>query len=339
MSKPSAILLLGPLKHPDSPTGGAVVSFGHLVHFLEQQQGVSLKIINTNLRGIHPLLRVVKILVACIKQLTGCSIIWLNVSRPGFVFLAPLIWLVAKFSGKIFVLRKFGGDAIDNYNKLPKWWKWLVRNTAFRANLFLIQTKRELAFFGPISKKTAWFPTTRPATAPQRKGPFKKRFAFISRVTKTKGLEEIISVQKSLPPDYTLDVFGSIVDEPYAQLPFYRGNLAPSEVAKKLSDYDVLLLPTYYPGEGYPGIIIEAFRAGLPVIASRWQAIPEIIIDQYNGLLIQPQSASALYSAITFFNQDNFSDFQQAALESFNDFSLDAVNIRILEQVKALLLR
>ena len=41
----------------------------------------------------------------------------------------------------------------------------------------------------------------------------------------------------------------------------YKGAVQPQDIYNVLSASDVLVLPTYYPGEGYPGIIIEAYAA------------------------------------------------------------------------------
>ena len=38
----------------------------------------------------------------------------------------------------------------------------------------------------------------------------------------------------------------------------YRGPLVPGEVCSVLQSLDVLLFPTWYEGEGMPGIVIEA---------------------------------------------------------------------------------
>ena len=78
----------------------------------------------------------------------------------------------------------------------------------------------------------------------------------------------------------------------------YRGVLAPEEVPRVLSEHDLLLFPSYYPGEGHPGVILEAFQCGLPVIAAKWRAVPELVEHEENGLLVEPRSAGEVRSAI-----------------------------------------
>ena len=51
---------------------------------------------------------------------------------------------------------------------------------------------------------------------------------------------------------------------------------------------------TYWHGEGFPGIFIDAFIAGLPVIATDWSMNGELIKDGKNGRLIPPHDPEAL---------------------------------------------
>ncbi|MGA2604906.1 MAG: glycosyltransferase family 4 protein [Verrucomicrobiia bacterium] len=61
-----------------------------------------------------------------------------------------------------------------------------------------------------------------------------------------------------------------------------------------LVDADTLVFPTYYYMESHPLVVVEALGAGLPVISTRWAAIPEMIEDGVNGLLAKPRDADDL---------------------------------------------
>jgi glycosyltransferase involved in cell wall biosynthesis len=100
-----------------------------------------------------------------------------------------------------------------------------------------------------------------------------------------------------------VDVYGPILDANLEDVfrgrrrTVYRGTVDHDHVEATLMKYDALVLPTYHRGEGYPGVIIEAYMAGLPVICSRWQATPEIV-DDTSGILVSPRDADALHGAM-----------------------------------------
>jgi glycosyltransferase involved in cell wall biosynthesis len=64
-----------------------------------------------------------------------------------------------------------------------------------------------------------------------------------------------------------------------------------------------LVLPTFHPEEGYPGVIAEGFAHGLPVITTRWLAIPEIV-EENCGILIEPGDTPAFVAAVTALHLD-----------------------------------
>jgi glycosyltransferase involved in cell wall biosynthesis len=65
-----------------------------------------------------------------------------------------------------------------------------------------------------------------------------------------------------------------------------------SDIADILQIFDIFALPTL--DEGFGISIIEAQIMGLPVIASSVDAIPEIIQNGYNGLLVPPNDPYSL---------------------------------------------
>jgi glycosyltransferase involved in cell wall biosynthesis len=50
--------------------------------------------------------------------------------------------------------------------------------------------------------------------------------------------------------------------------------------------------------EGFGLVAVEAMRSGVPVVASRIGALPEIVADDVTGMLVAPGSVSELRAAI-----------------------------------------
>ncbi|HYM44530.1 MAG TPA: glycosyltransferase family 4 protein [Steroidobacteraceae bacterium] len=76
----------------------------------------------------------------------------------------------------------------------------------------------------------------------------------------------------------------------------FVGPVSGQGKAQLLEWADALVLPSY--AEGLPYALLEAMAAGVPAIAARVGAIPEVVADGTNGLLIEPRSAPALAMAI-----------------------------------------
>jgi glycosyltransferase involved in cell wall biosynthesis len=126
------------------------------------------------------------------------------------------------------------------------------------------------------------------------------KLCTFSRVIKEKGIEDAINSVKSINDNlgrivYTLDIYGQI-DENYIDrfeklirvspsYISYKGTVNYNESVQVLRNYFALLFPTYYKTEGIPGTIIDAYAAGLPVIASQWDSANEIIEHGLTGFI------------------------------------------------------
>lgn len=63
----------------------------------------------------------------------------------------------------------------------------------------------------------------------------------------------------------------------------YKGEADSSMSVEIIKEYDLLLFPTYYEGEGLAGTIIDALFAGVPIVASDWKYNKDIIKNGING--------------------------------------------------------
>lgn len=247
--------------------------------------------------------------------------------------IAPILWVWAKLFNKKIIYHFFGGNFHLQYNSLPSIFKKILDNTILNSNTVFFETKLLINFFNKQNKTNfVWLPNSRkPIENPSPKPSFNKRFVFISRIIPQKGIEEIISASEDLPPNYQIDIYGPIDSRHYEINYFkgkkvsYKGILRPDEVIDTLKKYDVKLLPSYFDGEGYPGVLIESLSLGIPVITTNWLSLTEIITDNFNGKIIPIKDSEALKNAILSFNDENYSEFCQNALTSFENFNSDKV--------------
>ena len=65
------------------------------------------------------------------------------------------------------------------------------------------------------------------------------------------------------------------------------------DVDRELDRIDWLVLPSLF-GEGLPMVILEAMAAGVPVLATRVEGVPEAIRHGREGLIAEPGSVSSL---------------------------------------------
>lgn len=70
-----------------------------------------------------------------------------------------------------------------------------------------------------------------------------------------------------------------------------------SDVPAELARIDLFVLPSLF-GEGLPMVVLESMAAGVPVVASRVEGVPEAIRHGEDGLLCEPGSAVRLAEAI-----------------------------------------
>lgn len=161
------------------------------------------------------------------------------------------------------------------------------------------------------------------------------RIVFVGRLVKEKGIDVIfrfLAFYNSNAEKYLKKVevyfYGQFFDNEYQAFffeniklfpnAFYRGVLQPNEVLSSLKSYEVLVLPTRYNGEGFPGVIIEAYLAGIPVIVSNWMYLSEFVIHRETGYIFDLETESDFYNYILELVNDNLlhNKMKQHALEN-----------------------
>ena len=104
------------------------------------------------------------------------------------------------------------------------------------------------------------------------------------------------------------------------QVTFY-GNVRNEEIHSRITDEDIFVLMSN--NEGLPISIIEAMRAGLPIISTNISGIPEQVTSFYNGILIKP-TVSDLVNVLNDLSKYDWKTMGENSRKRFeNEFSFD----------------
>jgi glycosyltransferase involved in cell wall biosynthesis len=314
------VLLIGPLP---PAIGGDTRIFSLLVSDLAALPGFEVTVIDTA-RGRQPQNVALNALVM-IRTIWGvlvngprAEVISFHASDRGMATVGPVLRVIARLLGKRFICRLFGGSFDSYYATRGGLVKRVIERTVLASDVCLFQTRRLVDYFTPIaSGRVEWFSNytrlARPADGPaaQRQRQRCERLVFVGHMWVTKGIDILLQSVPFLPDGVTIDLYGPLDDYSEAALTergrgriVYRGVLTNDQVLSALPDYQALVLPTFHDGEGYPGVIVEAFARGLPVIASRWLSIPEIVDDSC-GILIEPKNVDSFVRAVRTLHEDD----------------------------------
>lgn len=159
----------------------------------------------------------------------------------------------------------------------------------------------------PNFKPIMYYPTIK-TKYPNSKRPLK--FVFLSRIMPEKGCDYILEATRLLNEEgykkqFLVDFYGKVADS-YSDVfhekldslknANYCGflNLREKEGYDQLSDYDMMLFPTYWRGEGFAGVFIDAFISGVPMLATDWAHNKIILEDGKTALFIPTHNVLAL---------------------------------------------
>lgn len=321
------------------PIGGATVSSELLLSRLKQRDNLTVTIVNMSRKSIGTISNL-KMLVYVFWQLLRVGsqhdLITFHANSRARMLAGPWLYLCARLLGKPIIMRAFGGSFDEQYQRLPRFYQLWMRRTYLQADVCLLESHKMVDYFSSVGARRAeWFSNfTRDAGLIQST-PYKthcNRFVFLGRVIREKGIDTILQAIPLLDPMVQIDIYGPLDDSFTAQSidalgagkVVHRGILHPEQIVEKLWDYDALVLPTYWPGEGYPAVVLEAYAHGIPVIVTKWLVLEEIV-DQSSGILIDLKSPDQLATAINHLHRDKelYESLQKGARCKASRFSAE----------------
>lgn len=323
-TKGLALLLIGPLP---PPIGGGSVTFKLFCDKVREHAEVrDISIINSSASYFKPrsqifaaesAIRGLRIVYELVQKVYSVDEVFIFGTNGFVTAFTPFLLPILKITGVKCHIRVFGGS-LDRYHRaLPLPFRCLLTFVLSHINTLIVQTSNLHEYFTALIGSNVC--TMRQyRESHQTPDGFKRlststtelRMVFLGHVKRTKGifiLLESIDSLRAFPFHVNCDFYGPISKEDEEEFLTllkntrgvgYKGIVDTRNVVSMLSEYDVLVLPTFYPNEGEPGVIVEAMMAGIPVIASNFQSIPDLVEDGINGLLIEPENSSDLTKAI-----------------------------------------
>ena len=124
---------------------------------------------------------------------------------------------------------------------------------------------------------------------------------FLSRIAVFKGIFDIIDVINNINSEkrtagIKLYIYGDLELNKTDEQSFfnslndnivYKGSISNNLVINELSKYDLFVFPTRCLGEGTPGVISEAFLAGVPVLSSDFPQARFLMRNDFDSSLFK----------------------------------------------------
>lgn len=177
----------------------------------------------------------------------------------------------------------------------------ILRDLPDARRIHLVPNFAQDAFFLPPTQIDAKFGATQPL-----------RLLYLSNLIPGKGYLELLAAYESLTPDarrrLQMDFAGAFenaADETafrqrIVALPGvrYHGVVGGSHKARLLADSHIFCLPTYYPYEGQPISILEAYASGCAVITTDHSGIFDVFDPAVSGIAVEKRSVASLAHAL-----------------------------------------
>lgn len=318
------------------PIGGTAISLQELTNSLCNQNLYALEVFDTSQMKSGSLYKRIVLILKLFQVIKKSQIISLHLAIKQYAFIGILIILISKILKRRVILRRFGGMNIEDINNSII--KMGVLFSHMFSDLIFCQTKRQIQELEDKGLKAhiQWFPTSRTSTKLHllRAGRFeiKYKLIFISQIKIEKGIFFLIDAFKRLHKvmeQVELNIYGPLFDEiTPSQIEQnnaikYGGLLDHLDVQRALASSDCLIFPSFYQGEGYSGVLIEAMQTGTPIIATNWKFNYELL--EGAAIYVPIKDSDAIYQALLkiYQNKNTLPELSARSYERGKLFSQD----------------
>ena len=256
-------------------------------------------------------------------------------SRQGFLRDVVMIWC-ARLRGCRITAHIHGGNYGDFYRACSPAFRWLVRTTLRQVDCIVLLSEelRPMMNFDPalgprlkVVPNSAPFPFESRHRAKELAPGEPVRVLYMSNLVESKGYFALLKaadyiINECGRLDFRFDFCGAFLKNDaddvgvtsieQAKARFqdflrqkgleeyvtYHGVTTGAAKDKAFAENHLFVLPTRYNNEGQPISIIEALAFGMPVLSTRYRAIPDMVVDGQTGLFIRADDPRQIGDAI-----------------------------------------
>lgn len=243
------------------------------------------------------------------------DIVHLHVSERGSVLRNSILAILAFAFSKPVIMHTHGCEFHIFYDNLPSIAQQLINKIWKNCSCVVVLSKSWKNIYvkkcglNPDRVLVKYNPVAVPNDITNSKKTDKTTFVFLGKIAQRKGVFDLLKAFAKLPSalrDKTeLIVAGSgeigkasalAKELEIDSLVSFPGWINPEQRDRLLQRADVFVLPSY--NEGLPMALLEAMSWRLPVITTPVGGIPEIIVDNETGLLVEPGNIQRLTRSI-----------------------------------------
>lgn len=162
---------------------------------------------------------------------------------------------------------------------------------------------------------------------------------FVGRLTQQKGIFYFLEAIKNLDEDKfkfkligDYDIKSRYFDD-FKDKCEFTGHITKDKVIKECQEADIMVFPSLADGFGLSAL--EAMACGVPVICSSNAGVSDLIIDGYNGFVINPGDSNIIYEKLTWIqeNKDILKKISINAKDTAENQSWDKYNTKIKNSI------
>lgn len=294
--------------------------YGDLIPELEK---LGCKYINTtiNRRGTNPLtdLKLLIIYIKLVKKYKPDIILTYTIKPNIYGGLASRVNRVP------YIVNITGlGSAVENSGLLQKITLFLYRIALKKAKCVFFQNNENKDLFVKKQVVSEGYKVIPGSGVSLKEYPYmeyptneKIHFLFIARIMKEKGIEEYLNVANYIKEEYEFTEFHILG---FCEEAYYKDRLEnmhnegiityhgmQKDVKPFYKKAHCIIHPTYYP-EGMSNVLLEASACGRPVITTNRSGCKEIVVDEFNGFLVEARNSQDLIKKIEKFLSKSYEE-------------------------------